>query len=88
VHTKPHPAYAHGRTFQPPARARVPRQGSVKLAAGETRRSHDFFFGSFPWTFRVKESPSKIAQLPRFDGRTFKGGPAATIVSGKIVHRS
>jgi dihydroorotase-like cyclic amidohydrolase len=35
----------------------------------------------------VKESPSKSRNSP-FDGRTFKGGPAATIVSGEIVHRA
>ena len=40
-----------------------------------------------PWTYHVKESPSKSRNSP-FDGRTFKGGPAATIVAGKIVHRA
>ncbi len=40
-----------------------------------------------PWTYHVKESPSKSRNSP-FDGRTFKGGPAATIVAGKVVHRS
>ena len=39
------------------------------------------------WTYHVKESPSKSRNSP-FDGRTFKGGPAATIVAGKIVHRA
>jgi len=39
-----------------------------------------------PWTYHVKESPSKSRNSP-FDGRTFKGGPAATIVAGKLVHR-
>jgi dihydroorotase len=39
-----------------------------------------------PWTYRVKESPSKSRNSP-FDGRTFKGGPAATIVAGRLVHR-
>jgi dihydroorotase len=40
-----------------------------------------------PWTYHVKESPSKSRNSP-FDGRTFKGGPAATIVAGKLVHRA
>ena len=40
-----------------------------------------------PWTYHVKESPSKSRNSP-FNGRAFKGGPAATIVAGKLVHRS
>jgi dihydroorotase len=40
-----------------------------------------------PWTYHVKESPSKSRNSP-FDGHSFKGGPAATIVAGKIVHRA
>jgi dihydroorotase len=38
-----------------------------------------------PWTYNVKDSASKSRNSP-FDGRSFKGGPSATIVSGKIVH--
>jgi len=57
-----------------------------KLAAGEPADLTIFSLDR-PWTFRVKESPSKSRNSP-FDGRTFKGGPAATIVSGKIVHRA
>jgi dihydroorotase len=38
-----------------------------------------------PWTYNVKDSASKSRNSP-FDGRSFKGGPAATIVSGKLVH--
>jgi dihydroorotase len=37
-----------------------------------------------PWTYHVKESPSKSRNSP-FDGHSFKGGPVATIVGGKIV---
>jgi dihydroorotase len=37
-----------------------------------------------PWTYDVKKSPSKSRNSP-FDGRKFKGGPVATIVSGRIV---
>ncbi len=39
------------------------------------------------WTFNVKKSASKSRNSP-FDGRAFKGGPVATIVAGKIVHRA
>jgi dihydroorotase len=38
------------------------------------------------WTFRAAESASKSRNSP-FDGRAFKGGPATTIVSGRIVHK-
>jgi dihydroorotase len=38
------------------------------------------------WTYNVKESASKSRNSP-FDGKSFKGGPAATIVAGKIVYR-
>jgi dihydroorotase len=40
-----------------------------------------------PWTYHVKESASKSRNTP-FDGHTFKGAPVATIVAGRIVHRS
>ena len=39
------------------------------------------------WTYDVKESPSKSRNSP-FDGRKFKGGPAATVVGGKIVWKN
>jgi len=38
-----------------------------------------------PWTYNVKESASKSRNSP-FDGRSFRGGPVTTIVSGKLVH--
>src|ERR1700676_926874 len=37
-----------------------------------------------PWTFRAAESASKSRNSP-FDARTFKGGPVAAIVPGKVV---
>jgi dihydroorotase-like cyclic amidohydrolase len=37
------------------------------------------------WTYNVKESASKSRNSP-FDCKSFKGGPAATIVAGKIVY--
>ncbi len=39
------------------------------------------------WTYDVKESASKSRNSP-FDGHTFKGGPVATIVGGKIIHKN
>jgi len=39
------------------------------------------------WTYNVKESASKSRNSP-FDGKSFKGGPVATIVAGKIVYRA
>jgi dihydroorotase len=57
-----------------------------KLAAGEPADVTIFSLDR-PWTYHVKESPSKSRNSP-FDGRTFKGGPAATIVAGKIIHRA
>jgi dihydroorotase len=56
-----------------------------KLAAGEPADITIFSLDR-PWTYRVKESASKSRNSP-FDGRSFRGGPVATIVGGKIVHR-
>src|SRR3989440_7598691 len=39
-----------------------------------------------PWIFRAAESASKSRNSP-FDGRSFKGGPVATIVSGRVAHK-
>jgi dihydroorotase len=39
------------------------------------------------WTYNVKKSASKSRNSP-FDGKSFKGGPVATIVAGKIVYRA
>jgi dihydroorotase len=36
------------------------------------------------WTFQAAESASKSRNSP-FDGRSFKGGPVATIVGGRLV---
>jgi dihydroorotase len=57
-----------------------------KLAAGESADVTIFSLDR-PWTYHVKESPSKSRNSP-FDGHTFKGGPAATIVAGKLAYRS
>jgi len=39
------------------------------------------------WTYDVNKSASKSRNSP-FDGHTFRGGPAATVVSGRIVWRA
>jgi len=39
------------------------------------------------WTYNVKDSPSKSRNSP-FDGRTFKGGPVATIVAGRVRYKA
>ncbi len=36
------------------------------------------------WTYDVNQSPSRSRNSP-FDGRTFRGGPMATIVNGEMV---
>jgi dihydroorotase len=38
------------------------------------------------WTYDVNQSPSRSRNSP-FDGRTFRGGPVATVVGGKLVWR-
>jgi dihydroorotase len=38
------------------------------------------------WTYDVNKSPSRSRNSP-FDGRTFRGGPVATIVNGAFVWR-
>jgi dihydroorotase len=57
-----------------------------KLAPGEPADITIFSLDRL-WTYHVKESPSKSRNSP-FDGRSFKGGPVATFVAGKLVHRS
>jgi len=44
------------------------------------------FSFDIPWTYSVKESASKSRNSP-FDGRSFKGGPMATIVAGKVIYK-
>jgi dihydroorotase len=40
-----------------------------------------------PWTFQAAESASKSRNSP-FDGRSFRGGPVATIVAGRFVQKA
>ncbi|PYT76982.1 MAG: dihydroorotase [Acidobacteria bacterium] len=39
------------------------------------------------WTYNVEDSSSKSRNSP-FDGKKFKGGPMATIVAGRMVHKN
>jgi dihydroorotase len=56
-----------------------------KLAPGEPA-DLTLFSLDRSWTYSVKQSASKSRNSP-FDGHTFQGGPAATIVAGKIVYQ-
>jgi dihydroorotase len=56
-----------------------------KLAPGQPA-DLTIFSTDRAWTYSVKDSPSKSRNSP-FDGRIFKGGPAATIVAGRIVYK-
>ncbi len=56
-----------------------------KLAIGEPADITVFSLDR-RWTYHVGESASKSRNSP-FDGHTFKGGPVATIVGGKIVYK-
>ena len=44
------------------------------------------FSTDIPWTYDVNQSFSKSRNSP-FNGRTFRGGPVATIVAGNVVWR-
>jgi dihydroorotase len=55
------------------------------IAEGETA-DLTIFSTDHPWTFRAAESASKSRNTP-FDGRSFRGGPMATIVAGRVVWR-
>jgi dihydroorotase len=65
--------------------ARVLGKGR-KLAIGEPADLTIFSLDR-RWTYNVKESASKSRNSP-FDGRAFKGGPVATVVGGKLVHKN
>jgi len=42
------------------------------------------FSPDLQWTYDVNQSPSRSRNSP-FDGRTFRGGPVATVVNGAMV---
>jgi dihydroorotase len=55
-----------------------------KIAAGQPADLTIFSLDR-EWTFRAADSVSKSKNTP-FDGRPFRGGPSAAIVSGRIVY--
>jgi dihydroorotase len=57
-----------------------------KLATGQPADLTIFSLDR-PWTYDVNQSPSKSRNSP-FNGRSFKGGPVATVVAGKLVHNA
>ena len=61
----------------------IPRGTLTKGAAGDVT----IFSLDREWTYDVNKSFSKSRNSP-FDGKTFRGGPVATIVNGKIVWRA
>lgn len=56
-----------------------------KIAEGETA-DLTIFSTDRAWTYRASDSPSKSRNTP-FDGRSFRGGPVATIVAGRVVYK-
>jgi dihydroorotase len=56
-----------------------------KLAAGQPA-DVTIFSTTQQWKYNVNDSPSKSRNSP-FDGRTFSGAPAATIVAGQFSYR-
>ncbi len=58
---------------------------SRRIAEGEPG-DLTLFSTEHAWTFRASESASKSRNTP-FDGRQFRGGPAVTIVAGRVVYK-
>ncbi len=56
-----------------------------KLSVGEPA-DITVFSTDRPWTYNVQQTASKSRNSP-FDGRTFQGGPVATLVAGKFAHK-
>jgi dihydroorotase len=56
-----------------------------KIAAGQLA-DLTIFSTERTWIYDVKESSSRSRNSP-FDGRSFNGGPVATIVGGRVVHK-
>jgi dihydroorotase len=63
----------------------VMRLGRGTLATG-TPGDVTVFNTDLVWTYDVNQSPSRSRNSP-FDGHTFRGGPMATVVGGKLVWR-
>jgi dihydroorotase len=54
--------------------------------ANESAGDVTIFSTDVPWTYDVNQSCSRSRNSP-FDGRTFRGGPVATVVNGEFVWR-
>jgi len=63
----------------------VMRLGRGTLASGAPG-DVTIFSTELSWTYDVNQSPSRSRNSP-FDGRTFRGGPVATVVDGEMVWR-
>jgi dihydroorotase len=63
----------------------VMRLGRGTLATGAPG-DVTIFGTDLSWTYDVNQSHSRSRNSP-FDGRTFRGGPVATVVGGKLVWR-
>jgi dihydroorotase len=63
----------------------VMRLGRGTLATGAPG-DVTIFSTDTSWTYDVNQSPSRSRNSP-FDGRTFRGGPVATVVGGNLVWR-
>ena len=57
-----------------------------KLAAGQPA-DLTIFSTTHEWSYNVSHSPGKSRNSP-FDARTFRGAPIATIVAGRMIHRT
>ena len=67
------------------APARILNLDRGRLAAGAPA-DITIFDPELDWTYDVNQSPSRSRNTP-FDGRTFRGGPVATIVNGQVAWR-
>lgn len=69
-------------TTGPDSVLRLDRGALVTGAAGDVT----VFSTDLEWTYDVNQSASRSRNSP-FDGKTFRGGPVATIVNGQVVWR-
>lgn len=87
VHTKHIPLMRMVELFSTgPARV-LGRNGESRSLTEGSPADITIFSTEREWTYNVAESPSRSRNSP-FDGRKFRGGPVATIVSGKIAYRA
>jgi dihydroorotase len=70
-----------------PARVLGPEYEKSRRIAPGAPADLTIFSAEREWTFRAADSASKSRNTP-FDGRMFRGGPAATIVAGRLAWRA